>query len=122
MKIQANASGTRSIEVSEKHLMTLKKYALLKNLIDSNGIIDEDVLACGVFGLLGVHDNQANGCLGIKGELMRYLSPAGVAEGGIIAVGVAAYLAVSHGNVARTNLRGVGRCSLGIEREDVCAG
>ena len=44
MKIQTNASGTRSIEVSEKHLMTLKKYALLKNLIDSNGIIDEDVL------------------------------------------------------------------------------
>lgn len=44
MKIQANASGTRSIEVNEKHLMTLKKYALLKNLIDSNGIIDEDVL------------------------------------------------------------------------------
>ena len=44
MKIQANASGTRSIEVSEKHLLTLKKYALLKNLIDSNGIIDEDVL------------------------------------------------------------------------------
>lgn len=44
MKIQANASGTRSIEVSEKHLITLKKYALLKNLIDSNGIIDEDVL------------------------------------------------------------------------------
>ena len=44
MKIQANASGTRSIEVNEKHLTTLKKYALLKNLIDSNGIIDEDVL------------------------------------------------------------------------------
>ena len=44
MKIQANASGTRSIEVSENHLQTLKKYALLKNLIDSNGIIDEQVL------------------------------------------------------------------------------
>jgi hypothetical protein len=43
-KIQANASGTRSIEVSDKHLLTLKKYSLLKNLIDSNGIIDEDVL------------------------------------------------------------------------------
>lgn len=43
-KIQANASGTRSIEVSDKHLQTLKKYSLLKNLIDSNGIIDEDVL------------------------------------------------------------------------------
>lgn len=43
-KIQANASGTRSIEVSEKHLETIEKYALLKNLIDSNGIIDESVL------------------------------------------------------------------------------
>lgn len=44
MKIQANASGTRSIEVTEKHLATIDKYALLRNLIDSNGIIDEDVL------------------------------------------------------------------------------
>lgn len=43
-KIQANASGTRSIEVSDEHLETIEKYALLKNLIDSNGIIDEDVL------------------------------------------------------------------------------
>ena len=43
-KIQANASGTRSITVNESHLKTIKKYALLKNLIDSNGIIDEPVL------------------------------------------------------------------------------
>ena len=43
-KIQANASGTRSIEVSEKHLETLERYSLLKNLIDSNGIVDEGVL------------------------------------------------------------------------------
>lgn len=43
-KIQANASGTRSIEVSETHLETIERYALLKNLIDSNGIIDETVL------------------------------------------------------------------------------
>ena len=42
--IQANASGTRSITVNESHLQTIKKYALLKNLIDSNGIIDEPVL------------------------------------------------------------------------------
>ena len=40
-KIQANASGTRSIEVTDAHLETIGKYALLKNLIDSNGIIDE---------------------------------------------------------------------------------
>ena len=43
-KIQANATGTRSITVNESHLQTIKKYALLKNLIDSNGIIDEPVL------------------------------------------------------------------------------
>lgn len=43
-KIQANASGTRSIEVSDAHLETIKKYSLLKNLIDSNGIIEESVL------------------------------------------------------------------------------
>lgn len=43
-KIQANASGTRSIEVSDKHLETIKRYTLLKNLIDSNGIVDETVL------------------------------------------------------------------------------
>lgn len=44
MKIQANPSGTRSIEVTEKHLEIIDKYALLRNLIDSNGIIDEAVL------------------------------------------------------------------------------
>lgn len=43
-KIQTNASGTRSMMVSEEHLNTIKKYSLLKNLIDSNGIIDESVL------------------------------------------------------------------------------
>lgn len=43
-KIQANPTGTRSIEVSEEHLQTISKYALLKNLIDSTGIIDETVL------------------------------------------------------------------------------
>lgn len=44
MKIQANHSGTRSIEVSECHLQTIDRYSLLRNLIDSNGIIDETVL------------------------------------------------------------------------------
>ena len=43
-KIQANVSGTRSIEVSEQHLETIEKYSLLRNLIDSNGIVDESVL------------------------------------------------------------------------------
>ena len=43
-KIQANQSGTRSIEVTDKHLETIDKYQLLRNLVDSNGIIDEEVL------------------------------------------------------------------------------
>ncbi len=43
-KIQANASGTRSIEVSEQHLATIDKYQLFRDLIDSNGIVDEAVL------------------------------------------------------------------------------
>lgn len=43
-KIQANASGTRSIEVSDVHLKTLAKYSLLDALVDSNGIVDEPVL------------------------------------------------------------------------------
>ena len=44
MKIQANHSGTRSIELSEIHFKTIEKYSLLDNLGDSNGIIDEPVL------------------------------------------------------------------------------
>ena len=43
-KIQANASGTRSIEVSQQHLATIDQYQLLCGLVDSNGIIDEQVL------------------------------------------------------------------------------
>lgn len=43
-KITANASGTRSIDISEKHLETIRKYSLLDGLIDSNGIVNEEVL------------------------------------------------------------------------------
>lgn len=43
-KIQANQSGTRSIEISDLHLATIDKYQLMRNLVDSNGIIDETVL------------------------------------------------------------------------------
>ncbi|MDE6012502.1 MAG: hypothetical protein K2G91_07190 [Prevotella sp.] len=43
-KIKTNVSGTRSIEVTELHLSTIKQYQLLRDLIDSNGYIDETVL------------------------------------------------------------------------------
>ena len=44
MKIQTNSSGTRSIEVTEIHLQTIEKYQLFRDLIDSNGYVDEQVL------------------------------------------------------------------------------
>jgi len=44
MKIQTNSSGTRSIEIQEIHLQTIEKYQLLRDLIDSNGYVDEQVL------------------------------------------------------------------------------
>jgi len=43
-KIQANASGTRTIEINEEHLQTINDYQLFRDLIDSNGYVDEDVL------------------------------------------------------------------------------
>ena len=44
MKIQTNSSGTRSIDVSDDHLVTIEKYQLFRDLIDSNGYVDEAVL------------------------------------------------------------------------------
>ena len=41
MKIQTNSSGSRSIEILEEHLQTIEKYQLLRDLIDSNGYVDE---------------------------------------------------------------------------------
>ena len=42
--IKANASGTRSIDISVQNLETIKKYSLFSHLIDSNGIVDETVI------------------------------------------------------------------------------
>ncbi len=44
MKIQANSSGTRSIDIQEEHLQTIEQYQLFRDLIDSNGYVDEQVL------------------------------------------------------------------------------
>ena len=43
-KIQTNSSATRSIDISEKHLETIERYQLFRDLIDSNGYVDEQVL------------------------------------------------------------------------------
>ncbi len=43
-KILTNSSGTRSIDITEQHLETIEQYQLLRDLIDSNGFVDEQVL------------------------------------------------------------------------------
>jgi hypothetical protein len=43
-KIQTNSSGSRSIDISENHLETIERYQLFRDLIDSNGYVDEQVL------------------------------------------------------------------------------
>ena len=44
MRINANASGTRTIEVAETQLQIIRKFSLLDRLADSMGIISEDSL------------------------------------------------------------------------------
>lgn len=58
-KIQANLSGTRSIEVTDSHLETIEKYALFRNLVDSTGVIDEDVLDKLKFNLRSMLESNA---------------------------------------------------------------
>ena len=43
-KIQSNQSGSRSIDITDKHLETIEKYQLFRDLIDSHGFVDEQVL------------------------------------------------------------------------------
>ena len=43
-KIQANSSGTRTIEVSEEHLQTLEKYQLMREVQESHGYVNEETL------------------------------------------------------------------------------
>ena len=45
--------------MSEEHLQTIRKYALLKNLIDSTGIIDESVLDKLKFTLRALLESEA---------------------------------------------------------------
>ena len=60
MKIQANVSGSRSIEITDLHLQTIDKYALLSNLVDSNGIVDEDVLDKLKFNVRSILESESN--------------------------------------------------------------
>ena len=43
-KIQANASGSKHIDITDAHLATIRDYSLFQFLADSHGIVDEAVL------------------------------------------------------------------------------
>ena len=43
-KIQANISGSRHLDIEEHHLLTIRRFRLLDNLVDSNGVVDEEVV------------------------------------------------------------------------------
>lgn len=60
MKIQANVSGSRSIDITDLHLETIDKYSLLDNLVDSNGIIDEGVLDKLKFNVRSILESESN--------------------------------------------------------------
>ncbi|MBP5711912.1 MAG: hypothetical protein J6W77_02775 [Prevotella sp.] len=60
MKIQANVSGSRSIDITDLHLETIDKYALLDNLVDSNGIVDENVLDKLKFNVRSILESESN--------------------------------------------------------------
>ncbi len=44
MEIKANAKGSRYIEVTEKHLETIKEYFLFHNLVGCDGYVDDTTL------------------------------------------------------------------------------
>ncbi len=44
MKINANATGTRTIEIDEEHLLTIQRYSLFERIVNSMGIVDEESL------------------------------------------------------------------------------
>lgn len=44
-KILCNIKGSKSLEITEEHLQTIERNALFCDLLDSNGIVDENILA-----------------------------------------------------------------------------
>ncbi|MBQ7526842.1 MAG: hypothetical protein IKQ07_08270 [Bacteroidaceae bacterium] len=42
--ILCNMKGSRKLSVDDSHLMTIDRYSLFSDLLDSNGIVEESVL------------------------------------------------------------------------------
>lgn len=43
-QITCNVKGSRHMAILEEHLQTIDRYSLLTDLLDSNGIVDDNVL------------------------------------------------------------------------------
>lgn len=66
MKIDANATGTRTIEVTEENLSTIHKYSLFERIANSMGIVDEDSLGklrCTVRSLIASQEQDSKALL-----------------------------------------------------------
>lgn len=60
--IPLNTTGTRSLTVEDKHLATIDEFNLFRNLIDSNGFVDETVLEKLRLTVRGLILSQCQGC------------------------------------------------------------
>lgn len=66
MKIDANASGTRTIEIDEELLLTIKRYSLFERIANSMGLVDEDALEklrCTVRSLIASQEEDSKALL-----------------------------------------------------------
>lgn len=66
MRINANASGTRTIEVAEEQLMTIQRYSLFERIAGSTGIVDEESLEklrCTVRSLIASQEEDSKALL-----------------------------------------------------------
>ncbi len=66
MKINANASGTRTIEIDEQQLRTIQKYSLFERIAGSTGIVDEESLEklrCTVRSLIASQEEDSKALL-----------------------------------------------------------
>lgn len=61
-QIQLNASGTHSLNLSEENLLTIEKYALFRDLVDSNGYVDEEVLNKLKLNIRSLISSQVDNC------------------------------------------------------------
>ena len=62
-EIPTNVKGSRQMAIDERHFETIRKHSLFNQLIDSNGIVDENVLEklrLNVRALIETHHDNAD--------------------------------------------------------------